>query len=112
MAGMDQQRLLGGGGQQLDTEVCYGLPIGTRFVGTPRAGVPTSEHGREYQIGYGMQVPWRHAPRRQGPATGEAHCPGQPRRRAHDDQESGGASRSTSGSASFVRNQAKWTKET
>ena len=72
MAGMDQQRLLGGGDQQLDTEVGHGLPIGTRFVRTPPAGVRTSEHDRDYRIGYGMQVPWRHAPRRQEPATGEA----------------------------------------
>ena len=34
----------------------YGLPIGSRFIGTPRAGVRTSEYGRDYRIGYGMQV--------------------------------------------------------
>ena len=39
MAGMGQDRLLGGGGNRLDTEVGYGLPIGARFIGTPRAGV-------------------------------------------------------------------------
>ena len=44
------------GSQRLDTEVGYGLPIGARFVGTPRAGVRTSEYGRDYRIGYGMQV--------------------------------------------------------
>ena len=33
MAGMDEQRLLGGGGQHLDTEGGYGLPIGTRSSG-------------------------------------------------------------------------------
>ena len=52
MSGMGQDQLLGGGGNRLDTEVGYGLPIGSRFVGTPRAGVRTSD----YRIGYGMQV--------------------------------------------------------
>ena len=56
MAGMSHDPLMNGGGQRLDTEVGYGLPIGSRFVGTPRAGVRTSEHGRDYRIGYGMQV--------------------------------------------------------
>ena len=56
MAGMGQDPLMSSGGQRLDTEVGYGLPIGSRFVGTPRAGVRTSEHGRDYRIGYGMQV--------------------------------------------------------
>ena len=56
MGGMGQDHLLGGGGNRLDTEVGYGLPIGSRFVGTPRAGVRTSEYGRDYRIGYGMQV--------------------------------------------------------
>ena len=48
--------LMNTGGQRLDTEVGYGLPIGSRFVGTPRAGVRTSEYGRDYRIGYGIQV--------------------------------------------------------
>ena len=56
MGGMGQNQLLGGGGNRLDTEVGYGLPIGARFVGTPRAGIRTSEYGRDYRIGYGMQV--------------------------------------------------------
>ena len=56
MAGMGNDPLMNGGGQRLDTEVGYGLPIGSRFVGTPRAGVRTSEYGRDYRIGYGMQV--------------------------------------------------------
>ena len=57
MGGMGHDPLMGGGGgQRLDTEVGYGLPIGSRFVGTPRAGVRTSEYGRDYRIGYGMQV--------------------------------------------------------
>ena len=48
--------LMGSGGQRLDTEVGYGLPIGSRFVGTPRAGLRTSEYGRDYRIGYDIQV--------------------------------------------------------
>ena len=56
MGGMGQDRLLGGGGNRLDTEVGYGLPIGARFVGTPRVGLRTSEYGRDYRVGYGMQV--------------------------------------------------------
>ena len=56
MAGMGNDPLMNGGGQRLDTEVGYGLPIGSRFVGTPRAGMRTSEYGRDYRIGYGMQV--------------------------------------------------------
>ena len=43
-------------GTRLDTEIGYGLPLGNRFVGTPRAGVSTSEYGRDYRLGYGMQV--------------------------------------------------------
>ena len=56
MSGMSHDPLMNGGGQRLDTEVGYGMPIGSRFVGTPRAGVRTSEYGRDYRIGYGMQV--------------------------------------------------------
>ena len=48
--------LLRDGGARLDTEVGYGLPVGSRFVGTPRVGVRTSEYGRDYRLGYGMQV--------------------------------------------------------
>ena len=54
--GMAGGPLLGGGGTRLDTEVGYGLPVGSRFVGTPRVGVRTSEYGRDYRFGYGMQV--------------------------------------------------------
>ena len=53
---MVQHRMLGGGGNRLDTEVGYGLAIGARFVGTPRVGLRTSEHGREYRVGYGIRV--------------------------------------------------------
>ena len=56
MGGMGRNHLVGGGGNRLDTEVGYGLPIGARFIGTPRAGMRTSEYGRDYRVGYGMQV--------------------------------------------------------
>ena len=45
-----------GDGTRLDTEIGYGLPVGNRFVGTPRAGVSTSEYGRDYPLGYGLDV--------------------------------------------------------
>ena len=56
MDGMGRNHLLGGGGNRLDTEVGYGLLIGARFIGTPRVGLVTSEYGRDYRVGYGMQV--------------------------------------------------------
>ena len=36
-------------GNQLDGEVGYGLPVGTRFVGTPQVGFSTSEYDRNYR---------------------------------------------------------------
>ena len=45
-----------GGGDRVDAEVGYGLPVGARFVGTPRVGMMTSEHGRDYRVGYGLGV--------------------------------------------------------
>ena len=56
MGGIGQDALLGTGGNRLDTEVGYGLPLGARFVGTPRVGVRTSEYGRDYRVGYGVEV--------------------------------------------------------
>ena len=53
---MGQGRLLGGGGNRLDTEGGYGLPIGARFIGTPRVRLRTAEYGRDYRVGYGRQV--------------------------------------------------------
>ena len=41
-------------GNRLDGEVGYGLPVGSRFVGTPRVGFSTSEHARDYRVGYGL----------------------------------------------------------
>ena len=43
-------------GNRLDGEVGYGLPLGSRFVGTPRVGFGTSQHGRDYRLGYGLSV--------------------------------------------------------
>ena len=45
-----------GAGDRVDAEVGYGLPVGTRFVGTPRVGLTTSEYGRDYRVGYGLGV--------------------------------------------------------
>ena len=41
-------------GNRLDGEVGYGLPLGSRFVGTPRVRFSTSEHGRGHRVGYGL----------------------------------------------------------
>ena len=41
-------------GSRLDGEIGYGLPVGSRFVGTPRVGFSASEYGRDYRAGYGL----------------------------------------------------------
>ena len=43
-------------GNRLKGEVSYGLPMGSRFVGTPRVGFSASEYGRDYRVGYGLGV--------------------------------------------------------
>ena len=43
-------------GNRLDGEVGYGLPVGSRFVGTPRVGFSASEYGQDYRVGYGLGV--------------------------------------------------------
>ena len=48
-------------GSRLQAELGYGLPVGSRLVGTPRFGIGTSEHGRDYRLGYGMTVAERGA---------------------------------------------------
>ena len=53
--GMGSHQLYGSGGQ-VAAEVGYGLPVGARFVGTPRVGLTTSEYGRDYRVGYGLGV--------------------------------------------------------
>ena len=40
----------------LDTEIGYGVPIGTRLVGTPQIGFRNSEYGRDYRVGYRMEM--------------------------------------------------------
>ena len=45
-----------GSGDRVDTEVGYGLPLGTRFVGKPRVGLTTSQYGWDYRVGYGLGV--------------------------------------------------------
>ena len=62
-------------GTRLDAEVGYGLPVGSRFVGTPQFSVWTSEHGRDYRLGYrlgalgaeGLRI---NAQRRESPVRG------------------------------------------
>ena len=54
MAGMAHGRFAQG--NRLDGEVGYGLPVGSRFVGTPRVGFSASEYGRDYRVGYGLGV--------------------------------------------------------
>ena len=54
MAGMAHGGLVQG--NSLDAEVGYGLPVGSRFVGTPRVGFTTSEYGQDYRVGYGLGV--------------------------------------------------------
>ena len=52
MSGMAQGGLAQG--NRFDGEVGYGLPVGSRFVGTPRVGFSTSEYGRDYRLGYSL----------------------------------------------------------
>ena len=54
MAGMAHDSFASG--DRLDGEVGYGLPVGSRFVGTPRVGFGTSAYGRDYRVGYGLGV--------------------------------------------------------
>ena len=52
MAGLANESLVSG--NRLDADLGYGLPLGSRFVGTPRLGFGTSEQGRDYRLGYGL----------------------------------------------------------
>ena len=70
-----------GGGERVDAEVGYGLPVGARLVGTPRVGISTSAYGRDYRVGYILGVLEQgkvsfelgvDAQRRESPAEGEA----------------------------------------
>ena len=40
----------------------YGMPVGGRLVGTPRFGIGTPGHGRDYRLGYGLTVAQGGAP--------------------------------------------------
>ena len=53
--GMGSHRMYGSG-DRVDAEVGYGLPVGARFVGSPRVGLTTSQYGRDYRVGYGLGV--------------------------------------------------------
>ena len=78
--GMGSRQMYGSGGQ-LNAEVGYGLPVGVRFVGTPKVGISNSTYGRHYRFGYGLGVLERgkvnfelaaEAQRRESPTAGEA----------------------------------------
>ena len=43
-------------GSRLETELGYGLPVGSRLIGTPRVDIGASETGRAYRLGYGLTV--------------------------------------------------------
>ena len=43
-------------GNRVDADLGYGLPVGSRLVGTPRVGFATSEYGRDYRVGYSLGV--------------------------------------------------------
>ena len=52
MAGLSQGGFASG--NRLDAEVGYGLPVGSRLVGTPRFGIATTGSGRDYRLGYSL----------------------------------------------------------
>ncbi len=41
-------------GKGLEAGLGYGLPVGSRLVGTPTFGVGASEMGRDYRLGYSL----------------------------------------------------------
>ena len=43
-------------GSRLDGEVGYGLPVRSRFMGTPRVDFSSSQYGRDYRVRYGLRV--------------------------------------------------------
>ena len=45
-------------GYRLNSDVGYGLPVGRRFVGTPRFGFSRSNHSRDYRVGWASGC-WR-----------------------------------------------------
>ena len=52
--GMGSHQIYGAGGQ-VNAEVGYGVPVGARFVGTPKVGYSAaSQYGRDYLMGYSL----------------------------------------------------------
>ena len=45
-----------GAGRQVNAEIGYGLPVGTRLVATPRVGYSASQYGKDYPAGYGVRI--------------------------------------------------------
>ena len=43
-------------GGRLEAALGYGMPVGGRFVGTPRVGLEAAAAGRAYRLGYGLTV--------------------------------------------------------
>ena len=43
-------------GGRIEAELGYGMPVGGRFVSTPRFGIGASERGRDYRLGYSLTV--------------------------------------------------------
>ena len=77
--GMNSHQMYNAGGQ-LNAEVGYGLPVGARFVGTPKVGISNSTYGRDYRFGYGLGLLEQgtvsfelgaEAQRRENPTAGE-----------------------------------------
>ena len=54
MAGMANGSLASG--NRMEAELGYGLPVGSRLVGTPRFGIGSSGHERDYRLGYGLTM--------------------------------------------------------
>ena len=41
---------------RFDADFGYGLPVGSRLVGTPKLGIGTSERARDYRLGYQLTL--------------------------------------------------------
>ena len=52
MTGLANGSIAAGG--RLAADLSYGLPVGSRFVDTPRIGIGTSGTGRDYRFGYSL----------------------------------------------------------
>ena len=56
MGSMNDPLVAGTGGSHLEAEVRHGLPIGCCLMGRRESASRTSEYGRDYPVGYRMQV--------------------------------------------------------